>query len=210
MKSPKKQGPTAEETALNQVSTSQWNDYVTRFRPAEAALAKKAELTAGERAQVKGEASADTAAAFSGLTRDTIASGGQAGANVNSGKTKLGLAADALSAGETRGLAAAGAETGAELDSSEQLLKIAGFGRGIATDATANLSRGAHRATSLALAASQAKFERNQNTVNALASVAGAVTRKYGDPFGDKKRERNASIDAEFDASGIFSNGELF
>ena len=83
----KKVGPTAQERALSDVSLSSWNDYVERFRPAEAALIKKAEFTAGEKAQVKGEASADTHAAFAGLSRDTVAKGGQAGADVNSGKT---------------------------------------------------------------------------------------------------------------------------
>ena len=185
-KKPKKQAATPEEVELQRVSSSSWNDYVARFRPAEAALAKQAKLTAGERAQVKGEVSADVAEAFKGLTRDTIASGGRAGADVSSGKTKLGLAADARAAGTARGVGASIAETGAEIDESEQLLGIAATGRGLANTATANLSRGAHRATNLALAASNAKFERNRALVQGISAIAGAGAAKYLEVRGKK------------------------
>ena len=178
-KKPKKQGPTASETALADVSQQQWADYVERFRPAEAALIRKAQFTAGEKAQVKGEVAADTAAAFSGLTRDTIAKGGAAGAKVGSGKTKLALAADTRAAGTAKGVGQGLAVVGGEVDSQMKKLGIAATGRGIARETTANLSRGAQRATSLALAASQAKFERNQALVEGVSTVAGAAVRKY-------------------------------
>lgn len=178
-KAPSKQPPTAQERALADVADSTWNDYIARFRPAEAALIKKAEFTAGEKAQVQGEASADAASAFKGLSRDTVAKAGQAGANVGSGKTKFGLAADAEAAGGAVGLGKAAAVTGGELDSEQQKLRIAGFGRKVAAGTMANLSRGAQRATSLALAASQAKFDRNNAIVEGISAVAGAATRKY-------------------------------
>ncbi len=171
-------GPTASERALADVSSQQWDDYVQRFRPAEAALIKKAKFTAGEKAQVKGEASADTAASFAGLARDTVSKGKQAGGDANSGRTKFSLAADAEAAGSVSGLAQGAAVTGGELDAEGQNLKIAGFGRKVATDVTANLSRGAQRATALAIADSQAKFERNAALLDTVASVAGAATRK--------------------------------
>lgn len=204
MKAPKKQGPTAEETALKDVSIASWNDYVTRFRPAEAALAKKAELTSGERASVKGQASADTAAAFKGLNRETVASGLQSGANVSSGKTKLGLAGNAEAAGAARGISASLAETGAEIDSDEQRLGIVALGRGIAHEATANLSRGAQRATNVALASRAARSSRNEAATLGLATVAGAAVRKAKSFFSD-----DAKIGREFKRSGIFS-GDLF
>ncbi len=178
MKSPKKVGPTAQETALADVSAQQWTDYVERFRPAEAALIKQAQLTEGERAQVKGEVAGDTAAAFKGLTRNTIATGEQTGADVSSGKTKLSLAGDADAAGTATGLGQAAAITGAEVDAEQQKVRIVGFGRNLATDATANLSRGAQRATRTALAASESRFQLNQSRLDAFATVAGAATRK--------------------------------
>lgn len=192
MKSPKKPGPTAEERALEETSTAEWTDYVARFRPAEAELIRRAQLTEGERAAVKGQVSADTAAAFKGLTSSTIRSGGASGAKISSGKTKLRLADDALAQGTTRGLAASAAETGAEIDRDQQQVGIVGLGRQIATDVTADLSRGARRATRLALAASQARFERNQAVVSGLSAVAGAATRKFGDPFGTKGKKDSA------------------
>jgi len=192
-KAPSKEQPTASERALAAVSQSQWTDYVERFRPAEAAMIKKAQLTEGERAQVKGEVAADTAAAFKGLSRDTVAKGAQSGANVSSGKTKLSLAGDAIAQGEVRGVGQAVAETGAEIDAEQQKLRIVGHGRQVATDVTSNLSRGAQRATSLALAASQARFQRNLDTVDAVASVAGAATRKLNKP---KKFLSQADADA--------------
>ena len=178
MKTPDKPKATQEEKTLDAVSGAQWSDYVARFRPAEAALIKKAELTQGEINRVQGEASADTASAFKGLTRDTIARGEQTGANVNSGKTKLGLAADASAAGEARGVGQAIAKTGAVIDSEQQKLAITAHGRNIATDTTADISAGARTATRLSLAASEARFQKNQATLDAVSSVAGAATRK--------------------------------
>ena len=178
-KAPKKQGPTAAETALAEVSSAQWNDYVARFRPAEAALAKDAELTKGEIARVKGEVSADTEAAFKGLTRATIASGEAAGADVSSGKTKLSLAANADAKGTAKGVGQSVAKTGAEIDSQGRRVQIAGFGRGVATDVTRNLSRGAQRATGLALAESNARFQTQLARNDAFATVAGGAAAKF-------------------------------
>jgi hypothetical protein len=209
MKTPKKQGATAEETALKETSIAQWNDYVGRFRPAEAALAKKAELTSGERASVKGQASADTAAAFKGLNRETIAAGGQTGANANSGKTKLSLAGNAEAQGKARGLSGAIAETGAEIDSDQQKVGITALGRNIAANATADLARGARRATNVALASAAARHQKNEAAILGVASVAGAAARKF-DVFGIEKRADNKAIDRELNVSGIFDNAELF
>jgi len=175
MKSPSKPEPTEEEKALEKVSVDTWNDYITRYRPAEAALAKKAEFTAGERAQVTGEVSADTAAAFKGLHRSTVSSSAVAGADVSSGKTKFSLAADATAQGKARGLGQGAAITGGELDSTQQNLKLTAFGRGLASDVVSNMSRGAQRATTLALSESEARWQRNMANVDAAMTVAGGA-----------------------------------
>ena len=204
MKAPKKEGPTAQETALAQQSKSQWDDYVTRYKPAEAALIKKAQLTAGERAQVKGEVSADTEAAFKGLARTTKVAGEAAGADISSGKTKLSLAADAAEKGTAKGVGQALAIAGAQVDSDTQKVRIAGIGRGIAADATANLSQGAQRATKLALAASQARFEQKQSLMEAGLTIAGAATRKYQlAQEGKKKKQFSDDVAKGVAAGGI-------
>jgi len=195
MKKPAPIQATPEETELQRVSSAQWNDYVARFRPAEAALAKSVELTAGERAQVKGEVSADTAAAFKGLARETTSATGQAGASVSSGKAKLGLAANAQAAGRSRGVGQAIAETGAEIDESSKQVGLVALGRGIARDVTSNLSRGARRATGLAIAESEAKRLKNEALLAGVSTVAGAATRRFGP--GILERSRNKKIDAE-------------
>jgi hypothetical protein len=173
------EGPTEQEQALADVSTETWEAYKADYRPAETALAKKAEFTAGEEAQVKGEVAADTAAAFAGLARSTVATGEQTGAGTQSGRTKLSLAADAEAQGKAVGLGKAAAKTGGEIDSEQQNVKIVGFGRGMGDDATANLSRGAVRATRLALAEAQAKHARNEALNQGLATVAGAAFEAY-------------------------------
>jgi len=183
---PGKTGPTQQEIALSDVSNAQWEDYKARFRPAEKALAKNAEMTKGERAQVKGQVSADTEQAFKGLMRSTIASGAASGAQASSGKTKLSIAADARAAGKAKGVGQSIAETGAEIDEQGRQLQIASFGRGVAQNVTANMSRGAVRATKLAIAASEAKFIRNAARMDAVASVAGAATRKFGGDLMDR------------------------
>jgi len=211
-KAPKKVQATEGERALGEVSQAQWQDYVSRFRPAEAALIKDAELTGGERAQVKGEVAADTAAAFAGLDRSTIASAKQSGADISSGKTKLSLAGDATAAGAVKGLGQAGAETGAEIDSTGRQLGITATGRDIATDVTRNLSRGAQRATTAALQVANAKTMRNNARTNAFATVAGAAVRKFGPSFqGDLEEIDVAAINKkrkggfDFEADGIDS-----
>jgi len=200
-KQPKDPGPSQQEMALADVSSQQWNDYISRFRPAELALAKNAELTKGERAQVKGEVAADTAQAFKGLTRSTIAAGGAAGAQAGSGKTKLSIAADASAAGKAKGVGQSMAETGAEIDAQGRQLQIASFGRGVAQNVTANLSRGAQRATSLAIAASEAKFVRNATRMNLAGAVAGAASRKYQSVREERSRGRLNDLISE--GSGI-------
>ncbi len=202
MKGPKKVKQTASERAFENMSNAAWNDYVKTFRPAEAALAKNATLTAGERAGIKGAVSADTAEAFKGLTRDTISSSGQAGADVSSGKTKLSLAQDAQTAGATRGIGQSIAETGAEIDESEQRVGIVATGRGFANNAIANSARGAQRATRLAIASSNAKFERNRALIEGAATIAGAATAKGIEGY--KKSKRNKFADSLLiDTSGF-------
>lgn len=178
-KGPEIVGPTAAETALAEVSKARWDVYVEDFRPAEIALAQNAELTKGEKARVKGEVSADTAAAFKGLARSTIAAGAASGANVASGKTKFSLATDAAAAGATKGLGQTAAITGAELDAEGKQLQIVQFGHDVASNTIANLSRGAQRATTVALAAADAKFERNNARLSAVSTIAGAVSERY-------------------------------
>jgi hypothetical protein len=175
----KTQGPTEQEKALGEVSKYQWDDYVERFRPAEAALIKKARLTGGERAAAKGLASADTAAAFKGAARGSVAAGALTGAKVGSGRTKMSLAADATAAGAARGVAAAGATTNAELSSENQMLKIAGMGRGIAHNATMNMARDASRASQVSLAEAAARQQKKEAMINLAATVGGAAYRKH-------------------------------
>lgn len=188
----KKPKESAQERALADVSRANWADYVERYRPAEAAWIKKAEFTKGEEARVKGEVAADAASAFKGLTRSTLASNAAAGAKIGSGKTKLGgLAQDALAKGTARGVGMAQAEMGGRLDSEQQKIAVAATGRDIAHEATVNMSRGAQRATNLALAASQAKFERNMALVEGAGVVAGTAFRKY-----QLKKEKDAFADS--------------
>ncbi len=179
MKKPKKQGPTAQEKALEQVSIAQWNDYVARFRPAEAELARRAEFTEGEKLAARGMASADSAAAFKGLTRQTVLAQSVSGADESSGRTKLAMAGNAEAQGRARGLAGAAAVTGQKIQSDAERLGITAIGRNIASQATSDMAAGARRATSLALAASEAKFARNEALVDAVGLVAGAGVRRY-------------------------------
>lgn len=188
---PTKQVATKGEIELGQRSVTAWNDYVSKFMPAEAELARRAEFTAGEKARVTGEANADTANAFKGLTRSTVTSAAQGGADVSSGKTKFSLAADATAQGKASGLSQAAASVGGQLDSEQQKLGLVGLGRNIASSATANLSRGAQRATSLALAESAAKYQRNleisQARSDLVFGVAGAAANKGLQAYKNKK-----------------------
>lgn len=183
MGQPKRAPKTEQEKALEEVSIAQWNDYVARFVPAEAALAKKAELTAGERARVKGEVSADVADAFKDLPRETLAAHR---GDASSGGAKAALAGDALAAGKAKGLGKAAAETVAEVEELKQRTGITALGRNVAADTTADLSRGARRAGSVAITEARARNYVNQAKIGLAASIAGAGIRKYQAVQADK------------------------
>lgn len=183
-------GPTAQERELERVSVAQWNDYVSRFQPAEAALAKRAELTQGEINRAQGEANADAAGAFAGLNQQTVAAGEISGAGVDSGRTKAGLFKNTQARGTASGIAQAAARTGAEIDEKGQLTGIARLGRGIAAGTTADLARGAKRAQSVSLNAAAARQAENAAYWDAAMGVAGAATRKFGPDFMAKRRNK--------------------
>lgn len=187
-------GPTQQERALADRSEAQWLDYVERFRPAEVELIKRAQFTKGERASVEGQAATDAAAAFKGTTRASHAGAGSK--QIGSGRSKMSLAADANALGQARGLARGMAATGGELDSEQQKVKIAAMGRGIAHEATANMARGAQRATNLSLASADARFQSNLAKRELIATVAGAATRKYGKKLfkGDRVEDTTADL----------------
>ena len=174
---------TPEERALKEVSIAQWNDYVNLYQPAEAELMKRAELTAGELASVKGQASADTAAAFKGLTRSTQAASEASGADLSSGKSKFSLAADADARGTAGGLSQVAAEIGAKSQADKQQAGIVALGRQVAADVTADMSAGARRASRVSMAQAAGKYERNAAAIGAAATVAGAAYRKWGQDY---------------------------
>jgi hypothetical protein len=186
---------TEEERALKEVSVAQWNDYVSRFRPAEAELIKRAELTGGEKASVRGQAATDVASAFKGLTKGTITAGEVSGADVSSGKTKFGLAANADARGRSIGLGTVAGELGAMESQDRQQAGIAAMGRGIAADVTQSMAQGARRATRVAMAEAAGKFERNQAMLNAGAAVAGAAARKWGPELMNKRMLKKHGMD---------------
>lgn len=194
-KGPKVPGPSPEEIALKEVSVAQWNDYVSRFRPAEAELIKRSELTAGERASIRGQAATDTASAFKGLTRGTVAAGEASGADVTSGKTKMGLAGNADARGQAIGMGAVAGELGAMAAQDKQQAGIAAMGRNIATDATTSFAQGARRASKVAMATAAARWETNVAAINAAAAVGGAAARKWGPGLMDKRRLKKAGMD---------------
>ena len=178
-KGPKVPGPSPEEIALKEVSIAQHNDWVKRFVPAESELIRRSELTAGEKASVRGQAATDVASAFKGLTKGTITAGEAGGADVSSGKTKMSLAGNADARGQAIGMGTVAGELGAMAAQDKQQAGIAAMGRDIAADATASFAQGARRASKVALATAAAKWETNVAAVNAGMAVAGAATRKY-------------------------------
>jgi hypothetical protein len=179
MKKPKMQKATAQEKALTKMGIDTWNGYVSDFMPAEAEMARRAEFTASEKAAAKGMASADTAAAFKGLNRDTIKTQSMVGADESSGRTKFAIAGNAEAEGKAKGLSAAAASVTGEIQSDYDQLGVMATGRDVAFSSMADMAAGARRATGLALAASQAKFAKNEALVNAAGVVAGAGVRRY-------------------------------
>ena len=100
----------------------------------------------------------------------------------------MNLAADAEAHGKAVGLGKGMAETGGIANSFMQKAKVVGFGRDQSIDTFSSMRQGAVRASNLALAASEAKFQRNLSDTSAIAGVAGAATRKWGGDLVDKWR----------------------
>lgn len=177
---PKDPGPSQADMAQVAVAGHQWNDYMTRFAPAEAELVKRSEFTAGERARVRGEVAADTATAFKGLARKTVSASGQAGQNLASGATKLGLAGNALAQGEATGVGRAAAELGGRLESESEKFRVSQIGRNIVSDIQSDLSKTARRQTQASLEKAMLKAQAQNQKIAAAATIMGAGVRKYG------------------------------
>ena len=189
MKAPK-QEQKEQERALNEVSVAQWTDYVARYQPAEAELIKRSELTAGERASLKGQVAGDVSSAFKGLTRDTLATSEQSGAGIESGKAKFSLAANADAKGRALGTGQVLAERGAEVARDQQQAGISALGRGIAADVTQNMARGARIATRVGMAEAAGRFSRNSQLLDTSAAVAGAAWKKWGVPYMEQRADQ--------------------
>jgi hypothetical protein len=177
-KAPKDPGPSQADIAAVEVAEHQWSDYVSRYRPAEVELIKRSEFTAGERARVQGEASADTAAAFSGLTRGATVASAVSGAGIGSGQHKLALADISKTAGMTKGAGKVAATLGGRLSSENEKLGITAVGRGVASNVASDLSRAGRRQTQVTLQKALLKAERQNQQIAAAATIAGAGVRK--------------------------------
>jgi hypothetical protein len=179
-KQPKDPGPSQADVAQVAVAEARWNDYVAMYRPAEAAMVKRSEFSAGERNRVRGEVSGDTGAAFKGLDRKTVSAGGQAGGKISSGSTLMALAGNAEAQGGAQGIGKAAATLGGKLQSESEKFRVTQVGSGIVSGIQSDLSQAARRQTAVANQKAFLKAQQQNAKIAAAATVAGAGVRKYG------------------------------
>lgn len=186
MSKPKKEGPSAQERALAEISARHAQDYGERYIPIENQLIKDTEFTAAERARLGGETIGGAEQAFGGLTANTIKNM-QARTGAGSGATKAALGSNANARGSARGLGLAGAMRSAEHNQLMDRVGITGLGRNQSISSISNMSQSAGRATEFAL---QKRAARDQLMQDALgAAVAGATIATGGftqNPFAKK------------------------
>jgi hypothetical protein len=204
-KKAKDPGPSQADIAQVEVASARWDHYMANYRPAELELVRRSEFTAGEQAQVRGEVAADTAAAFSPLTRKTISAGSQAGHRAGSGSTKLDLAGNALAQGTAQGVGKAAATLGGRLESEMEQFRVTSIGQGKVSDVQTDLSRAARRSNTVSVHKAILKAEEQNQRVAAAATVAGAGVRKYG--LVREAREVKALEDARQRNKSIFGDG---
>jgi hypothetical protein len=178
-KKPKDPGPSQADIAQVQVSQARWNHYVAQYRPAEAAMVARSEFTAGERNRVRGEVAADTAGAFGGLNRKTIAAGNQAGDKTGSGSALMALAGNAEAQGGAQGLGKGAATLGGKLQSESEKFRVTQVGQGVVSGIQSDLSQAARRQTAVANQKAFLKAQVQNAKIAAAATVAGAGVRKY-------------------------------
>lgn len=178
-KGPKKQGPTAQEAALADVSYQQWQDYKQKIRPAEKQLAERIKVTDAERANVAGQTNAAVAQAFSGQEAASAKAAGVRGARVGGASHAMSLAGDAMAQADALGEGKTDASLGLKQKEDADMVQLMSFGRQLAADATQSMNAGANRAQALASARSQARFENKMALYDAAGAVIGAGTAKY-------------------------------
>ena len=194
-KTPKKQGPTAAENELAQVSAEQWNDYVVRFSPATKELFKAVDQSSTERSLARGAGATDAQAAFSSADEQTIATSKMSGAKVSSGKHKFAVASDEIALGRGTAKAGAATELSSEVQEKRGQMKLVNVGRDLADSSVLGFEQAAQAASSLAMAESMARTESRNAKWQAAGAVSGALVFKYQDQIKDKLFGKNLQDD---------------
>jgi len=169
-----KQKASAREKALAERAAREWNDYVTRFAPAEDALLAKLRDTEGAIERGRAEAGKAAAEAFGGDDAAYMAGGLRVGQALNSGSSVLGLADRVHGLAGAAGQGAAGAERAAKERELKGLLKMAAFGRGLADDSTLSLARAGREETTAASENMFRKIDRGMWLQRGLGQAVGA------------------------------------
>lgn len=204
-KKPKDPGPSAADVAQVEVSGERFSMWMSDFRPAAAAMVKRASaVSAGERYRVRGETAADTAGAFKELNRTTISASSQVGQKAGSGGLVASMAANARSQGEASGMGKSAVTLGARLDKETEQFRAAQIGSGIADSVQTSLSQAGRRQTQVSLQKAILNAEKQNRKVAAGAAAAGAIARKYGPGLKDKWQDKKmAKLQADAEAAGV-------
>lgn len=170
--SPKKPKPTAQERALAEVSSQQWADYNTRFRPLIAQVNRQNVSTTGEKSIAMGRAATDVAIASAGADRGVT-------------RNALDVQTTALSRAGARGNATAGARLAMDDQEIAGMTRMVAHGRNIADDTRTSMISAGRDATASAIGKLDAQLTRDAGRRQALGAVAGgAVRHYYPDMFG--------------------------
>lgn len=176
---PKKPPPTAQEKALAQVSTEQWNDYATRFAPLNQELLDRVKATDGKRQAAAGIAAADVEQARTGQTAGTVAGLSAAGSKAGSGASNMAVFQGALSGGKARGLAQAAAVQGVDDNELAGKMKMASFGRDLTDDTQLSFEGSARRAAQDQIAQMKREADMNSFKMGLVSDIAGTATGAY-------------------------------
>lgn len=205
-KKPKDPGPSAADVAQGEVQGQRWTHYMESYAPAEVALIKRSEFSAGERNRVEGEAAADAAQAFKGLNRKTISASSQAGQKAGAGALLADLASNAEAQGEVTGSGRNAAKLGGRLQSEMEKFHVVKTGQNIVSGVTSDLSMAGRRQTQVSLQKAFLQAQKQNEKMAAAAAIGGAAAAKFGPMLKDKwdaKKMEKLQADATEAGVGI-------
>lgn len=164
---------TTQEIELSKISTEQWNEYQTRFKPFENKWIKDIHTDASDQAVMAGQVNAGVGAEFDKGTENVAKQSFSAGVDPSSGRFKAATGGLSARRGAATGKAISVAGQAVDDQTYQGLQQAIAMGRGQSATALRDMTSLAYDATGKAIADEQNRQDTNSTWVSSGMSAAG-------------------------------------